>query len=925
MADRTIKIVLDASVTGLVNGFKTASTAASDFGNKLSDGISKNEQHINTLSNTLGGIGLGLTAGFGFAVKTFMDFDQAMSNVAATGEDARGSLAALREAAIQAGADTAFSATEAAQGIEELAKAGLSAADILDGGLAGALDLAAAGGLSVADAAQYASTAMAQFGLDGRDVTHIADLLAAGAGKANGEVSDMGAALNQAGLVAAQTGLSIEETTGSLAAFAQAGLLGSDAGTSLKTMLQRLSAPSGEAAGLMEELGISAYDASGNFVGMANFAGQLTDALGAMTPAQRNAAMATIFGSDAVRAAGVIYQNGESGIRDWITAVDDQGYAAETAAQKLDNLKGDIEGLGGSLETAFINGGTAANEMLRSMVQGADNLVDAIGGLPTPILNATTLLVGGGGLVALGAAGLGKLVIGINNVKVALSTMGISAKTAGLAVGAIGGALAIAAVGLTVWASNAAAAKARTEELQGTLDEFGRTTDATLSAINTFLTEDRSNWLDGIFGKDPERLVDVAERYGIAIQDLQGYILGQADATDRVNEATSAYLDGLDRTGREYENKKAGIDQFTGSLDGYRTSLENSMTAEEKKIALDQMAGIATTEATAATTAYSEALAAQSEASAQWIEDTSAVFSSFVDLGTAYQSVIDKNMEYATSTADATSSSEDSWEDYYDGVSVSAADFIGSLQAQVAAQEAWATNMTALSTRVNTTMSGDMRSAANNMIDELMKLGPEGAAQVQLLHDMSDAELLQVVELYQRKGRASGDEFADEIANTRPGAIPVDANTDPAYAALNAFLNAARSQSVTIQARIAADPSYSPATSQNMIPRASGGPVTAGTRYLVGEVGPELFIPKQSGTIVNAADTARAMRSNTSAFTAPPTINVNAPASRTGGSDVHVNVNADGLTARGYAEQIADRVVTKQRDTMALYGIGGAP
>src|SRR5690606_2234078 len=130
--------------------------------------------------------------------------------------------------------------------------------------------------------------------------------------------------------------------------------LGSDAGTSFKTMLQRLSAPSGEAARLMKELGINAYDASGQFVGMEQFAGQLTDALGDMTPAQRNAALATIFGADAVRAAAVVYSEGESGIRNWISAVDDQGYAAETARVKMDNLKGDLEALGGSFETALI-------------------------------------------------------------------------------------------------------------------------------------------------------------------------------------------------------------------------------------------------------------------------------------------------------------------------------------------------------------------------------------------------------------------------------------------------------------------------------------------------------------------------------------------------------------------------------------------
>ncbi|WP_336707563.1 phage tail tape measure protein [Oerskovia sp. USHLN155] len=903
-----------------MNGFKTASTAASDFGNRLSDGISKNEQHINTLSNTLGGIGLAATAGAGLAVKTFMDFDAAMSNVAATGDDARGSIQQLREAAIQAGADTSFSATEAAGAIEELAKAGLSAADILGGGLDGALDLAAAGGLSVADAAQYASTAMAQFGLSGRDVTHIADLLAAGAGKANGEVSDMGAALNQAGLVASQTGLSIEETTGSLAAFAQAGLLGSDAGTSLKTMLQRLSAPSGEAAGLMAELGISAYDASGNFVGMAEFAGQLTTALGAMTPAQRNATMATIFGADAVRAAGVIYQNGEAGIRDWITAVDDQGYAAETARVKLDNLKGDLEGLGGSLETAFINGGSAANDMLRGIVQGADAAVDAIGGLPAPILNATTMLVGGGGLVALGVAGVGKLTIGLNNARIAANALGVSTKAAALSAGAIGGAIAIAAVGLTAWASKAAEARARTDEYKDTLDELGNTTDETVKKFNTDLVEASSSWMSG--SRD---LMGVADELGLSFQDLQGYVQGNADAIERVKQATSDYVSEGNLFEKAVGTRGQLMNDFSGFLDDNARAIANGKTETELAAAANEAAGVATGVASEATAAFTKELEASAAASQEWIDATSEIYSSFVNLGEAYQGAIDKNIELATSTADATSSSEDSWEDFYDGVSVSAADYIGSLSAQVAAQEAWAANMTNLSSRVNTTMTGDMRTAANNMIDELMQLGPEGAAQVQLLHDMSDGELQQVVELYQRKGRASGDEFAGQINKTRPNDIIVDADTSPAMAAARALWQSLENRRFTAYIDVVTR-GGNPGGGTPMEARAMGGPVVAGRPYLVGEEGMEIFVPARSGTILNASDTARAMQAQPPAYVAPPAWSYAiGPAATGGGPTINNTISADGLVARGYAEQIASRVVTKQRDTMALYGIGGAP
>ncbi len=350
-------------------------------------------------------MGAGLLAGVGVAVKSFMEFDSAMSEVQASTHETAGNMELLREAAINAGADTAFSAAEAAGAIDELAKAGVSTKDILGGGLSGALSLAAAGSLEVGKAAELAASALTQFGLKGADIPHIADLLAAGAGKAQGSVEDMGMALNQVGLVAAQTGLSIEETTGGLAAFASAGLTGSDAGTSFKTMLAAVTPNSKEAAKAMEELGISAFDANGEFIGLSEYAGVLQGAMSKLTDEQRMMTMETIFGSDAVRAASVLYEQGAEGVQKWENAVNDAGYAAVTAAIKQDNLRGDIEKLGGSIDSVFIKSGSGAAEALRGLVQGAEDLVDAIGNIPAPVLNAGVGIAGiAGGTLLMGGA-----------------------------------------------------------------------------------------------------------------------------------------------------------------------------------------------------------------------------------------------------------------------------------------------------------------------------------------------------------------------------------------------------------------------------------------------------------------------------------------------------------------------------------------
>src|SRR3954469_8527516 len=219
-----------------------AGAATKDFAGKLDQ--SAKGGHLDKVADSAGVAGIALAGMAGYAIKAAADFDKAMSGVSAATHASAKDISALRQAALQAGKDTQYSATQAAQGITELSKAGVSTASILGGGLKGALALAAAGQLDVGEAAEIAASAMTQFKLSGDKVPHVADLLAAAAGKAQGSVHDMGYALNQSGLVASQFGLSIEDTTGALAEFANAGLTGSDAGTSFKSMLLAMGSPS---------------------------------------------------------------------------------------------------------------------------------------------------------------------------------------------------------------------------------------------------------------------------------------------------------------------------------------------------------------------------------------------------------------------------------------------------------------------------------------------------------------------------------------------------------------------------------------------------------------------------------------------------------------------------------------------------------
>ena len=580
MANRTTKVSLVAEVNSYVTGMATAASKTRELGSEA-EKLGQKRQALTAVGASVFAIGAVAAAGVAIAVAKFAEFDQAISNVKAATQETTANMTLLRAAALDAGAKTVFSATEAANAIEELGKNGLSTADILGGGLNGALSLATSGQLEVGRAAEIAAISMKQFGLEGSAIPHISDLLAAGAGKAAGDVEDLAQALAQSGLVAHSTGLSIDETTGVLSAFADAGLIGSDAGTAFKTMLQRLTPQSQQAKDEMDRLGISAYDTSGNFIGAAKFAGNLRSSLKDLTPEQRNASEAIIFGSDSVRAATVLYDKGQKGIQKYIDQTNDAGYAAKVAADRMDNLRGDIEQLGGSIDTAFIQTGSAANESLRAATQTVTGLVNAFADLPQPVLDvvlgvgavgASIGLVGGGALTAIPR---------IADLKDGLKTLGLTSRVAAAGVGILGAALTLGVVAIGAFLAEQARS-------QNSADTFQESLNQTTGAVTNYTRELVAKRLQ------EQGAFDMAKKYGISQDDLTTAVLKGGDALkqvkrdiqeaaveqnkggNRITSATSDYKlldiqvgktsDELDRGKEAFENTSAAVDDTTEGL-----------------------------------------------------------------------------------------------------------------------------------------------------------------------------------------------------------------------------------------------------------------------------------------------------------------------------------------------------------------------
>ena len=289
-------------------------------------------------------------AGLGYgvfdAVKNYSDFTAQLSQIkSVTGLDAE-AMDAVKEKALELGADTQFSSTEAAQGMTELLKAGVSVKDVLGDASQAALDLAAAGQLSLPEAAEIMSTAMNAFHMD--DATHAADVLVGAANASATGVQELKYSLSAVSAVAAGVGMSFDDTNTALAVFANNGLKGSDAGTSLKTMLMNLSPQTKQATEEMQRLGLLTdegtskfFDQEGHLRSLSDIAGLLQDHLSGLTDEEKMNALSTMFGSDAIRGGMIMLREGAKGVKDMNAAMKDIT-AHETAKVAMDNLRGSL-------------------------------------------------------------------------------------------------------------------------------------------------------------------------------------------------------------------------------------------------------------------------------------------------------------------------------------------------------------------------------------------------------------------------------------------------------------------------------------------------------------------------------------------------------------------------------------------------------
>lgn len=401
------------------------SSSASNAGSKFS---SAGEKMSKTGAKMTLGLTTPLVALGRSAVKTGADFDDTMSQTAGALNIPMSQMGSIRSLALKMGADTQFSAKEAGEAMVELAKGGLTEAQIKGGALKATMDLAASSGMELGNSANVVVQAMGAFGLSADKSSVAANALAGAAAASSTDVEPLTQGLAQCGAQAHLAGWNIQDTTAVLGAFADAGVNGADAGTSLKTMLQRLSAPTGKAAKLMNKYGINVRNSNGTMKSASEVAQLLHDKLGKLSPAARDAAMQTIFGSDASRAAAIMMNNGAAGLAKYTKATYDQTSASRLADSQMGDTNRSIEQMKGSLETAGIALSTILNPIVRDVANKIQDLTNKFTALPAPVQKVVLAIAGIVAAAGPAIVGFGKLASGIGAIQKLLGGLGAGAK-----------------------------------------------------------------------------------------------------------------------------------------------------------------------------------------------------------------------------------------------------------------------------------------------------------------------------------------------------------------------------------------------------------------------------------------------------------------------------------------------------------------
>lgn len=440
----------------------------------LEDAARKNAENISKGFKLIGAglVAMGTAGAMAFKsiIDTAANFQQSMSRVAAITQATDADFQSLTKRARELGQATAFTASEVAEAMKFLGMAGFDTQEIL-ASVASTLDLAAAANVDLGRAADIASNVLTGFQLSTEESQRVVDVLAATITSANTDLEQMGDAMKYLAPTAAAFGVSIEEGAAAIGLLGNAGIQGSLSTRAFGTALTRLAKPTEQMESKLEQLDLAYRDLNdanivhtnffdkqtGQFVGLANMVELLENAFKGLTAEQKQGAIATIFGAEAIQEINVLMATGADGIREYTKELEDSGGVAKKMAEtQLDNLRGSITLLKSAFEGLQINIGTPFLGAIRAGVDALTTFLTFINTLPEPVQKTIGVVLAFGSAITLMAGGVA-LLIGFKTIIVASFTaIAAAAAVAWTAItGPIGlvvaGIAAVIAVGVAIY------------------------------------------------------------------------------------------------------------------------------------------------------------------------------------------------------------------------------------------------------------------------------------------------------------------------------------------------------------------------------------------------------------------------------------------------------------------------------------------
>lgn len=405
-------------------------------------------------SLAIAGIGIGALVapmvGFGVAgTQAAATFESSLNEISARTNLVGDDLERVSDFALQMGADTSFSAQQAADAFLQLLSSGSDVEEAMST-LPSVLDLAAASGMELGTTADLLTDILKQYQLEVDSASTVTDWLAQAAGSSSATVSDLAAGFGNVGPVANMFGLSVEESAAALATLAENGIKGAEGGTALKSMLLNLSRPTSEVTSALNDLGVSLFDGAGNVRDFDDILDDLDAALDKLPMDEQIRLSNRLAGSYGITAFNAFRASG--GIDEMLDSMDSASTASEVADARLAGFNGMVEQLTGSMETLSIRVMTpfmqnVLTPFLGSLLPIINSMSDWAAANPELVTQIATLIavVAGAAAVLLGL-GTAFTVVG-SAISGITAILGFILSPIGLVVGAV------AALGVA-WATN---------------------------------------------------------------------------------------------------------------------------------------------------------------------------------------------------------------------------------------------------------------------------------------------------------------------------------------------------------------------------------------------------------------------------------------------------------------------------------------